>query len=195
MFLFIVQNRSLLTEQPFLPDVLPSLCDTFVSKKIIATPMKIGFLGLGLIGSGAVDSLLRSGHEVTIWNRTASKVVVIQLLSSYPLCLLSCCSFELKMMSSFLQTVFLFWLIWPSVADQKFMNQFNLKFLFLFIARYNSICTLVCNMCVNVYLVLYAIWSMSLGAMQAWELENRPDPFSSIKCTQTRLMFSFAWIG
>jgi len=70
-----VQNRSLLTEQPFLPDVLPSLCDTFVSKKIIATPMKIGFLGLGLIGSGAVDSLLRSGHEVTIWNRTASKVI------------------------------------------------------------------------------------------------------------------------
>jgi len=70
-----VQNRSLLSEQPFLPDVLPSLCDTFVSKKIIATPMKIGFLGLGLIGSGAVDSLLRSGHEVTIWNRTASKVI------------------------------------------------------------------------------------------------------------------------
>ena len=70
-----VQNRSLLTEQAFLPDVLPSLCDTFVSKKIIATPMKIGFLGLGLIGSGAVDSLLRSGHEVTIWNRTASKVI------------------------------------------------------------------------------------------------------------------------
>lgn len=58
-----------------MPDVLPPLCDTFVSKKIIATPMKIGFLGLGLIGSGAVDSLLRSGHEVTIWNRTTSKVV------------------------------------------------------------------------------------------------------------------------
>jgi len=75
-----VQNRSLLSEQPFLPDVLPSLCDTFVSKKIIATPMKIGFLGLGLIGSGAVDSLLRSGHEVTIWNRTASKVVTFFLL-------------------------------------------------------------------------------------------------------------------
>jgi len=73
--MYCVQNRSLLTEQPFLPDVLPSLCDTFVSKKIIATPMKIGFLGLGLIGSGAVDSLLRSGHEVTIWNRTASKVI------------------------------------------------------------------------------------------------------------------------
>jgi len=75
VFIYCLQNRSLLTEQPFLPDVLPSLCDTFVSKKIIATPMKIGFLGLGLIGSGAVDSLLRSGHEVTIWNRTASKVI------------------------------------------------------------------------------------------------------------------------
>ena len=82
-----VQNRSLLTEQPFLPDVLPSLCDTFVSKKIIATPMKIGFLGLGLIGSGAVDSLLRSGHEVTIWNRTTSKVVPLSLLSVASFCI------------------------------------------------------------------------------------------------------------
>ena len=84
---YCVQNRSLLTEQPFLPDVLPSLCDTFVSKKIIATPMKIGFLGLGLIGSGAVDSLLRSGHEVTIWNRTTSKVVPLSLLSVASFCI------------------------------------------------------------------------------------------------------------
>jgi len=79
-----LQNRSLLTDQPFLPDVLPSLCDTFVSKNIIATPMKIGFLGLGLIGSGAVDSLLRSGHEVTIWNRTASKVIQFSLFVHSP---------------------------------------------------------------------------------------------------------------
>ena len=44
--------------------------------------MKIGFLGLGLIGSGAVDSLLRSGHEVTIWNRTTSKVVLLYVCLS-----------------------------------------------------------------------------------------------------------------
>ena len=43
-------------------------------KSIIATPAKIGFLGLGIMGSGMVTNLLKSGHEVTVWNRTASKV-------------------------------------------------------------------------------------------------------------------------
>ncbi|XP_074651206.1 uncharacterized protein LOC141905974 isoform X2 [Tubulanus polymorphus] len=40
---------------------------------IIATPSKIGFLGLGTIGQGIVMNLLKSGHEVTVWNRTAAK--------------------------------------------------------------------------------------------------------------------------
>ncbi|ELU08924.1 hypothetical protein CAPTEDRAFT_178346 [Capitella teleta] len=35
--------------------------------------MKIGFLGLGTMGTGIVTNLLRSGHEVTVWNRTPSK--------------------------------------------------------------------------------------------------------------------------
>ena len=43
-------------------------------KTIIATPAKIGFLGLGIMGQGMVTNLLKSGHEVTVWNRTASKV-------------------------------------------------------------------------------------------------------------------------
>ena len=38
------------------------------------TPMRIGFLGLGIMGQGMVMNLLRSGHEVTVWNRTALKV-------------------------------------------------------------------------------------------------------------------------
>lgn len=35
---------------------------------------RIGFLGLGLMGSGIVSNLLKMGHTVTVWNRTAEKV-------------------------------------------------------------------------------------------------------------------------
>ena len=34
---------------------------------------QIAFLGTGLLGSGMVENLLRRGHQVTVWNRTASK--------------------------------------------------------------------------------------------------------------------------
>lgn len=43
------------------------------NKSIIPTPLRIGFLGLGIMGQGMVMNLLRSGHEVTVWNRTAQK--------------------------------------------------------------------------------------------------------------------------
>jgi 2-hydroxy-3-oxopropionate reductase len=36
--------------------------------------MKVGFCGTGLIGGPMVSWLLRSGHEVHVWNRTASKL-------------------------------------------------------------------------------------------------------------------------
>jgi 3-hydroxyisobutyrate dehydrogenase-like beta-hydroxyacid dehydrogenase len=35
--------------------------------------MKVGFIGLGQMGTGMVASLLKAGHEVTIYNRTPSK--------------------------------------------------------------------------------------------------------------------------
>jgi 3-hydroxyisobutyrate dehydrogenase-like beta-hydroxyacid dehydrogenase len=35
--------------------------------------MKIGFLGLGQMGSGMAANLLRAGHELTVWNRSAQK--------------------------------------------------------------------------------------------------------------------------
>lgn len=34
---------------------------------------KIGFLGLGMMGSGMAASLMRAGHEVSVWNRSAGK--------------------------------------------------------------------------------------------------------------------------
>jgi 3-hydroxyisobutyrate dehydrogenase-like beta-hydroxyacid dehydrogenase len=35
--------------------------------------MKIGFIGLGQMGSGMAANLLKAGHEVAVYNRTASK--------------------------------------------------------------------------------------------------------------------------
>jgi 3-hydroxyisobutyrate dehydrogenase-like beta-hydroxyacid dehydrogenase len=35
--------------------------------------MKVGFIGLGRMGSGMASSLLRAGHEVTVYNRTAGR--------------------------------------------------------------------------------------------------------------------------
>ena len=35
--------------------------------------MKVGFIGLGNMGSAMAANLLRAGHEVTVYNRTASK--------------------------------------------------------------------------------------------------------------------------
>jgi 3-hydroxyisobutyrate dehydrogenase-like beta-hydroxyacid dehydrogenase len=35
--------------------------------------MKIGFIGLGHMGAGMATSLLKAGHQVTVYNRTRSK--------------------------------------------------------------------------------------------------------------------------
>ena len=72
--LVFVQTCTSSCDLPFPPDILPSVGDAVRSKNIVATPLKIGFLGLGIMGSGIVNNLLRSGHEVTVWNRTSAKV-------------------------------------------------------------------------------------------------------------------------
>ncbi|XP_061456421.1 cytokine-like nuclear factor N-PAC isoform X4 [Rhineura floridana] len=46
---------------------------TAINGSITPTDKKIGFLGLGLMGSGIVSNLLKMGHTVTVWNRTAEK--------------------------------------------------------------------------------------------------------------------------
>ena len=35
--------------------------------------MQVGFIGLGHMGSGMAANLLRAGHEVTVYNRSAEK--------------------------------------------------------------------------------------------------------------------------
>jgi 3-hydroxyisobutyrate dehydrogenase len=36
---------------------------------------KVGFIGLGLIGSPMCSNLVKAGHEVTVWNRTPGRIV------------------------------------------------------------------------------------------------------------------------
>ena len=35
--------------------------------------MKVGFIGLGQMGSGMAANLLKAGHQVSVYNRTAGK--------------------------------------------------------------------------------------------------------------------------
>jgi len=39
---------------------------------------KIGFIGLGIMGSGMVSNLVKAGHDVTVWNRSESKYAEIE---------------------------------------------------------------------------------------------------------------------
>jgi 3-hydroxyisobutyrate dehydrogenase-like beta-hydroxyacid dehydrogenase len=44
----------------------------------------IAWLGAGLLGSGFVQSLLRQGHQVRVWNRTAYKVEALAAFGAVP---------------------------------------------------------------------------------------------------------------
>ncbi|XP_066999314.2 cytokine-like nuclear factor N-PAC isoform X2 [Anabrus simplex] len=50
-----------------------SVTQTLKEKNILPSPLKFGFLGLGIMGSGIVKNLLNSGHSVIVWNRTPDK--------------------------------------------------------------------------------------------------------------------------
>lgn len=41
---------------------------------------KVGFIGLGIMGSGMVANLVKVGHEVTVWNRSSDKYPEIEKL-------------------------------------------------------------------------------------------------------------------
>jgi len=46
--------------------------------------MKVGFIGLGRMGSGMASSLIKAGHEVTVYNRTRSKVDDLVKKGAFP---------------------------------------------------------------------------------------------------------------
>lgn len=49
------------------------ISETLKAKNINPSPLRFGFLGLGIMGSGIVKNLLDSGHKVCVWNRTLEK--------------------------------------------------------------------------------------------------------------------------
>jgi len=40
--------------------------------------MRVGYIGLGIMGNGMVRNLLAKGHAVTVWNRSADKTVALR---------------------------------------------------------------------------------------------------------------------
>lgn len=46
--------------------------------------MKIGFIGLGSMGTGMATNLVKAGHEVTVYNRTAEKAQPLVALGANP---------------------------------------------------------------------------------------------------------------
>src|ERR1041385_5851280 len=40
--------------------------------------MKVAFLGLGIMGSRMAANLVKKGHEVKVWNRTASRAAPLE---------------------------------------------------------------------------------------------------------------------
>eukprot|EP00057_Strongylocentrotus_purpuratus_P010596 XP_011665070.1 PREDICTED: putative oxidoreductase GLYR1 [Strongylocentrotus purpuratus] len=53
-------------------------------KDIKPTEKKIGFIGLGLMGTGMAMNLIKAGHKVTVWNRTSEKVRLYSPITIFP---------------------------------------------------------------------------------------------------------------
>ena len=44
--------------------------------------MKIGFIGLGRMGSGMAENLIRAGHELVLYNRSREKAEALSKLGA-----------------------------------------------------------------------------------------------------------------
>uniref|UniRef100_A0A669C1V1 Cytokine-like nuclear factor N-PAC n=1 Tax=Oreochromis niloticus TaxID=8128 RepID=A0A669C1V1_ORENI len=77
-FICLVPVSMISTNLPLIVQVTGSTSiqaadSTAINGSITPTDKRYGFLGLGLMGSGIVSNLLKMGHIVTVWNRTAEK--------------------------------------------------------------------------------------------------------------------------
>ena len=45
--------------------------------------MKVGVIGLGAMGSGLAESLLRAGHEVVVWNRSKPPLELLRTAGAH----------------------------------------------------------------------------------------------------------------
>ncbi|KAK5884267.1 hypothetical protein CesoFtcFv8_018106 [Champsocephalus esox] len=68
-----ISKRLKITEEDTGSTSIQAADSTAINGSITPTDKRIGFLGLGLMGSGIVSNLLKMGHVVTVWNRTAEK--------------------------------------------------------------------------------------------------------------------------
>lgn len=46
--------------------------------------MSVGFIGLGIMGSGMTANLVEKGHDVVVWNRTSSRMDPLVALGAHP---------------------------------------------------------------------------------------------------------------
>lgn len=46
--------------------------------------MKVGFIGLGLMGQGIAANILKAGHQVVVWNRSPAPVEALAKLGAIP---------------------------------------------------------------------------------------------------------------
>uniref|UniRef100_A0A6E8W1D8 Cytokine-like nuclear factor N-PAC n=1 Tax=Anopheles coluzzii TaxID=1518534 RepID=A0A6E8W1D8_ANOCL len=67
-------NRPVTVTRPETPEIdMSSVSNAVQSRNIKASQLKFGFLGLGVMGCGIVKNLIKSGHSVVVWNRSAHK--------------------------------------------------------------------------------------------------------------------------
>ncbi|XP_055754420.1 cytokine-like nuclear factor N-PAC isoform X4 [Salvelinus fontinalis] len=69
-----ISKRLKIVEEDTRSTSIQAADSTAINGSITPTDKRIGFLGLGLMGSGIVSNLLKMGHIVTVWNRTVEKV-------------------------------------------------------------------------------------------------------------------------
>ncbi|KAL3233969.1 hypothetical protein MRX96_022727 [Rhipicephalus microplus] len=67
-------RQSYITRPVTPPLDVERISDVLRSKHVSPSSLKFGFLGLGNMGQGMVKNLINSGHHITVWNRTPSKV-------------------------------------------------------------------------------------------------------------------------
>uniref|UniRef100_A0A674AQA5 Cytokine-like nuclear factor N-PAC n=1 Tax=Salmo trutta TaxID=8032 RepID=A0A674AQA5_SALTR len=68
-----ISKRLKIVEEDTRSTSIQAADSTAINGSITPTDKRIGFLGLGLMGSGIVSNLLKMGHVVTVWNRTVEK--------------------------------------------------------------------------------------------------------------------------
>ncbi|XP_048407770.1 cytokine-like nuclear factor N-PAC isoform X2 [Stegostoma tigrinum] len=69
----IIQKLKTTAEEEAESTSIQAADSTATNGSVTPTDKRIGFLGLGLMGSGIVANLLKMGHTVTVWNRTGEK--------------------------------------------------------------------------------------------------------------------------